>query len=71
MEVVLLSLLDPIRRGIGGLSGPSQRRCHLTQHRKRVLAVLGAAQIDGVGDSLIRRAGIGPGVVDQVTGDAG
>ncbi|PPU80864.1 hypothetical protein XpopCFBP1817_20455 [Xanthomonas populi] len=70
MEEVLLNLLDPIRRGIGGRSGPFTRTCPLTQFRQRVLAVLGAARIDGVGDFLIGRAGIGYGVVDQVTGDA-
>ncbi|SMR01306.1 hypothetical protein PD885_04125 (plasmid) [Xanthomonas fragariae] len=44
-----------IRYGVGsaGRTRPSPRRRHLSQLRQRVLAVLGAAPIDGVGDSLI------------------
>ncbi|OQP83248.1 hypothetical protein IA54_019525 [Xanthomonas phaseoli pv. syngonii LMG 9055] len=64
-------LLDPIRGGIGGQNTPSPRRRHLSQLRQRVLAVLGAAPIDGVGDSLIGRVTIGEAVVDQVIGDDG
>ncbi|MFC7521196.1 hypothetical protein ACFQS6_15995 [Xanthomonas populi] len=72
MEEVLLNLLDPIRRGIGGRSRPFPiRRCHIKQFRQRVLAAWGAAQIDGVGDFLIARAGIVYGVVDQFIGDDG
>ncbi|QBG85594.1 hypothetical protein EYR27_19580 [Xanthomonas oryzae] len=65
-------LLDPIRGGIGGQNTPSpQRWCHLSQLRQRVLAVLGAAPIDGVGDCLIGRVRIGETIVDQVICDDG
>ncbi|UDB90673.1 hypothetical protein [Xanthomonas citri] len=64
-------LLDPIRAGIGGQNTPSPRRCHLTQLRQRVLTVLGAAPIDGIGDFLIGRMRIGEAVVDQVIGNDG
>ncbi|MGV7171747.1 hypothetical protein ACWA5G_19370 [Xanthomonas axonopodis pv. ricini] len=64
-------LLDPIRGGIGGQNTPSPRRCHLTQLRQRVLTVLGAAPIDGIGDFLIGRVRIGEAVVDQVIGNDG
>ncbi|AXM21168.1 hypothetical protein [Xanthomonas oryzae] len=69
---MLLYLLDPIRGGIGGQNTPSPRSwCHLSQLRQRVLAVLGAAPIDGVGDCLIGRVRTGKAVVDQVIGDDG
>ncbi len=72
MEAVLPYLLDPIRGGIGGQNTPSPRRwCHLTQLRQRVLTVLGAAPIDGIGDFLIGRVRIGEAVVDQVIGNDG
>ncbi|MFS8430069.1 hypothetical protein EIQ28_18320 [Xanthomonas campestris pv. plantaginis] len=64
-------LLDPIRGGIGGQNTPSPRRCHLSQLRQRVLAGLGAAPIDGIGDFLIGRVRIGEAAVDQVIGDDG
>ncbi|MBZ3923078.1 hypothetical protein Xseb_22530, partial [Xanthomonas citri pv. sesbaniae] len=71
VEAVLPYLLDPIRAGIGGQNTPSPRRCHLTQLRQRVLTVLGAAPIDGIGDLLIGRVRIGEAVVDQVIGNDG
>ncbi|MGN3937540.1 hypothetical protein ABVB18_19790, partial [Xanthomonas citri pv. mangiferaeindicae] len=43
----------------------------LTQLRQRVLTVLGAAPIDGIGDFLIGRMRIGEAVVDQVIGNDG
>ncbi|WP_262830421.1 MULTISPECIES: hypothetical protein [Xanthomonas] len=39
--------------------------------RQRVLTVLGAAPIDGIGDFLIGRVRIGEAVVDQVIGNDG